>query len=193
MASSIIGIMGLKRSGKDTFADRLVSHHGFTRLALADPMREFALALDPLIATDWQDHYLVRLSFIVDTIGWERAKGIGEVRRTLQRLGTEAGRGILGEDLWVHKTLALAAAMSGPVVVTDVRFDNERAAIDAHGVVVRVTRPGLTADTWHSSERLATDFSVPAYAEIVNEGTVDDLHTLADFLAEDLREWLLTD
>ena len=78
----LIGTTGRKQAGKDSFAARLVEAHGFTRVTFADPMREFALALDPLV----DGHY--RLSEIVRSLGWDVAKeSIPEVRRTLQRLG----------------------------------------------------------------------------------------------------------
>ncbi len=47
MASHLIGISGRKRSGKDTLASRLISEHGFTRVAFADPLKATMPALGP--------------------------------------------------------------------------------------------------------------------------------------------------
>ena len=39
---TIIGLIGKKRAGKDTFADYLVEKYGFIKLAFADPIKEVA-------------------------------------------------------------------------------------------------------------------------------------------------------
>ena len=40
MKPLLIGIAGVARSGKDTAAQHLVSHHGFQAYAFADPLRD---------------------------------------------------------------------------------------------------------------------------------------------------------
>ena len=52
MATAILGLVGRKQSGKDTFAQRLVEEHGYTRLAFADPLKAVALAANPIVHTD---------------------------------------------------------------------------------------------------------------------------------------------
>jgi hypothetical protein len=187
--SPLIGIIGLKRSGKDTYASRLVSHHGYTRLALADPMREFALALDPIVAVydageEWGGVLTERLSEVVAREGWEQAKTRDEVRRTLQRLGTEAGRGVLGENVWINVTDKIQYEVPGPVVITDIRFPNEYEWITRRGgYLVRVVRAGTFAGD-HSSETMAGDLTgFPADMTVLNETTVADLHEHADIVA----------
>lgn len=175
----LIGITGRKQAGKDSFAARLVEAHGFTRVAFADPMRDFALALDPLV----DGHY--RLSEIVKSLGWDVAKeSIPEVRRTLQRLGTEAGREVLGDHVWINAALDTIDAIPGPVVVTDVRFPNEADAIlAAGGSVIRIVRPRRDVSDTHPSETAMDDY--PVALEIVNDGTLDQLNTAADMVARD--------
>lgn len=169
----LIGVSGRKRSGKDSFAERLTTAHGFTRVAFADPMRELALALDPLISEGW------RLSELVDAFGWEGAKENPEVRRTLQRLGTEGGRKVLGENIWVDTAMTTAHAIGGPVVFTDVRFPNEAQAVKrAGGVVVRIERQGLPAGDLHSSETAMDDWLFDFIVH--NDDTLDALHSEAD-------------
>ena len=191
----VVGLIGHARSGKDTFASFLIAEAGYQRFAFADPMKSAALALDPIvrIETDETGHLSLfpqtspihrRLSSVVGDIGWERAKEIREVRRTLQRLGTEMGRDVLGEDVWVRTTLDKAlpvATREHPVVITDVRFPNEAEAISAAGgVLVRIVRPGsgaVGATALHSSETALdgwhTDFTV------LNDSTLRDLSTQA--------------
>jgi hypothetical protein len=47
----LVGLVGYARSGKDTFAAAL----GYRRLAFADPLKELALAVNPLAAGSHAD------------------------------------------------------------------------------------------------------------------------------------------
>lgn len=163
---------GRKRAGKDTFASRLIVAHRFVRVAFADPLRDFALALDPLIDTR-------RLSEVIEELGWEDAKAIPEVRRTLQRIGTEAGRKVLGESVWVNLAMRKASAAGENVVITDCRYPNEAEAIRAAGgIIVRVDRPGTDLTDAHPSEVAMDDW--PFDARVINNGTIQGLHDCAD-------------
>ena len=116
-----VGLTGLARSGKDTAAAYLVEHHGFTRFAFADVMKDAVYALDPLVeVSDPADpdglRMHARLAQLVDTCGWDGAKEYPDVRRLLQRFGTEMGRGLFGEDFWVDlmaNRVAKACRISG--------------------------------------------------------------------------------
>ena len=184
----LVGLIGRARSGKDTAAAALVEERGFTRLAFADPLREIALALDPFVGSpalpgDLAPFRGVRLSTAIDALGWERAKDtIPEVRRLLQRLGTEGGRAVLGENVWVDAAFAKVTATDGPVVFTDVRFPNEADAIrEAGGLLLRVVRPGVAPVAAHASETALDGYEVDA--DVWNDGTVADLHaTILDIV-----------
>lgn len=99
-----------------------------------------------------------------------------EIRRLQQVLGTEAGRQVFGEDLWIRLMLAHAERVAGPVCVTDVRFDNEAEAIHAAGgLVIGIDRPGLGANTdAHASEAGVSAHLVDRV--IVNDGGLADLY-----------------
>lgn len=189
----LIGLTGRKRSGKDTVAAILADLAGYQRVSFADPVRRAALALDPIVDAYDADNscgapdccggpwpYIVtrRLSEVVEEYGWERAKDdFPEVRRTLQRLGTDAVRA-LDDGFWVRMGMARAAqlrAAGSPAVITDVRFPNEAAAVaEAGGIIVRVSRPGTaTSGDLHPSE-IAMD-NYPADSVLLNDGTLDDL------------------
>jgi hypothetical protein len=166
----ILGLAGLARSGKDAAAGHLVAHHGYRRLAFADAIRDACYLLDPMVHVHGR---YMRLGHLVDVVGWDRAKAEPDVRRLLQRMGTEVGRELWGEDVWVDRALAGVAA-GDRVVVTDVRFPNEAAAVRAlGGLVVRINREGagLGAGAAHASEALA----FPADHVVANDGTLDDL------------------
>jgi len=188
MPSVIVGLCGRKRSGKDTLAEELVERYGYTRVAFADPLREMLLALDPVVE---QGDYTrtLRVSDMVATRGWEDAKAHPEVRRLLQRLGTEAGRVTLGENVWIDAARRKIDAIEGPVVVTDVRFPNEADAIkDWGGYLARVVRPGYeSSDDTHVSESAMDDYLT--YADVQNDGTVTELKAKAERIDGWVRSW----
>jgi hypothetical protein len=135
MASQILGLTGYARHGKDTAAAVLVNEYGFTRVSFADGVRSMALAIDPFITAG------IRLSSIVRVGGWEQAKAVPEVRRLLQKIGTEGVRDHIGYDSWVKAGKVKINAIDGPVVITDVRFLNEaQAVLDWGGYMIRLVR-----------------------------------------------------
>ena len=44
-----VALMGRAGAGKDTVASILTEHRGYARVAFADPLKEMALAVDPII------------------------------------------------------------------------------------------------------------------------------------------------
>lgn len=200
---SIIGVTGVAGSGKDAIAHILVSEHGWTRIALADPMKR-AVA-DWFGFTDDQLHGPSARRNEVDE-RW----GITP-RHTLQQLGTEYGRA-MHEDLWVRyavdcakrvlddeRGLTVYEARRGVlrvpverercpgVVIPDVRFENEAAAIRATGGRVwRVVRSGaglagLAAQHVSETEQSA----IEADYNIINDGSLEDLsRAVLDALTE---------
>lgn len=171
----LIGLTGYARTGKDTVGGFLVSQHGFQRVSFADKLREVALAADPYVklSTDPEDDYYARLTRVVDAYGWEGAKAHDDVRRLLQRLGTDAGRNILGENVWVDAALQ-GLDPDGFYVFTDVRFPNEADAIrDKGGVIWRISRPGYEPINGHASETAMDSYNVDI--SIVNDRSMEDL------------------
>lgn len=184
MTPPLVGLIGRKRSGKDTFAERLIAEHGFARVAFADPLKAAALALDPIIvgAEECAGIPDERLSQVVAEEGWERAKEWPEVRRILQALGV-AVRDHVDRDAWLNAAADTirylrAGPEATPVVVTDVRFPNEAAWIaSAGGLLVRITRQGLDTSDAHVSETALDDYPVPY--TVTNDSTIADLHLAA--------------
>jgi hypothetical protein len=168
----IIGLSGYARSGKDTVAE-ILGQHGFERRAFADTLRNMLYALNPYIGP-------FRTQEVVDSMGWEAAKvHYPELRVLLQRLGTEAGRDILGDNIWVDTTLSKLGV--GDFVLTDCRFQNEANAVKAAGGQVwRVVRPGCGPVNGHISEIAMDDYPHDAY--IHNDGDLTDLVVLVNSL-----------
>lgn len=151
-----IGFMGYARSGKDTAGDHLVQAHGYRRVSFADPVRESLFALDPIVGDVPSDAGL-RLATVVAMHGWEEAKDCyPEVRALLQRHGTDAMRGVMGDDVWVNlaaRKVVDARRAGKAVVVTDCRFPNEVKALREWGFrLVWVDRPDVEPVNGHVSE-----------------------------------------
>lgn len=180
-----IALLGKARSGKDSAAAHLVREHSYTRLAFADPLKEMALSVDPLIPMNHLESHS-RLSDCVAAVGWEDAKDKWpEVRRLLQHMGQTVRE--IDEDFWLRELLrkvAGAAKLNMPVVVTDVRYRNEAESLRRAGFrLVRITRPGGTAMTMgemraalHDSETELDSFA--ADAVIVNGAGLDTLQAM---------------
>lgn len=168
----IIGLSGYAQSGKDTVAKALVGKHGFIRVAFADALRGFVYKSNPMV-----DSILGEPKFVqeyVDTLGWEKAKQNPQIRRILQTTGL-AAREQFGPDFWVNQALKNVES-TDKVVVTDVRFLNEAAAIksfSSDAQMWRVERDGVTAVNGHVSESQLDNYEFDR--RIYNNGTVEEL------------------
>ena len=171
----IIGLSGYARSGKDEAAKVLVEEFGFTRVAFADKWREVLYQLNPIIEVDAHSdgeggirRVHSYLQDLINAYGWDGYKETRfgpEIRRLLQRLGTEAGRQTLWDSIWID------AALTGhdddaKLVLTDCRFPNEYEAIKSRGGSVwRITRKGVGPANEHPSE---TSLDGYAFDAIIN-------------------------
>lgn len=161
----IIGLNGLKRSGKDTIGSYLVREHGYTRLSFAAPLYEAVYRLNPIVGVQYTEDEkrrsqleYVHVQTLVDVYGWETLKEHvaykDEIRRLLEHMGTEVGRELFGQDFWVE----LAEAQMLPdkrYVFTDARFLNEFETVSRYkpdAYLLKVIRPGLTPNG-HASDR----------------------------------------
>lgn len=185
-----VALMGRAGAGKDAAAARLVRHYQFTRVAFADPLRDAALDLDPIIGSEPTGYgpLPLRLSDAVRRHGWDRAKRAPEVRRTLQRLG-ESIRAH-DPDHWIRLALAkvdVADRWGLPVVITDVRHPNEASALTRRGfLLVRVVRPGHQGPAGEDQRQHVSETALDDYladTELINSGTLAELHQGADRLA----------
>lgn len=174
----IIGVSGYAQSGKDTVANYLVSHYGYTKISFADPIREALYTLNPKI--DIADMRGVRLASAVDGLGWENVKADSpDARELLQRFGTEVGRNMFGQDFWVNQAM-LKAQEHENVVFADVRFPNEvEAILKASGDVWRVHKTDVQAVNRHVSETALDGYKFNR--EIHNIGSFEDLYAIVNY------------
>lgn len=213
----IIGLSGYARSGKDEAAKVLVNEFGYRRVAFADKLREFLYAQDPIIGTTGSEIILpnretfevatpenienwlefpcawgvhIRVSDVIRRVSWEGYKETQyyfEIRNQLQRLGTEAGRETLWDNIWVDAALT-GVSTSDNIVVTDVRYRNEADAIKKRGgLVVRVNRSGNgpATDAFGNVHKSETALDNYKFDYTVNNDfkVIDDWH-------QHIRWWL---
>ncbi|MCC2278923.1 hypothetical protein LKL35_26355 [Streptomyces sp. ET3-23] len=181
----LIGLSGAAGAGKDEVGRALVEL-GWSRKAFADAVKDMLYAINPVMVDPESEAGTTTVAWEVDRHGWDYVKReFPEVRGYLQRLGTEAGRSVLGSDVWVNALFQDEADWDAPVVITDVRFPNEAQAIkDRGGLVVHVRRPQqiLIHGADHVSENALRDWDFDVI--LLNTGTIEDLHKSAKCLLQ---------
>ena len=124
----LFGIHGKAGSGKDTVAKHLTDNYGFLRNAFADPLKRAAQQMFYLTqAETWEDS----LKEVVIPY-WGMSP-----RELFQKLGTEGGRNVFGEDVWLKRWLYHYRQFKDNThyVVPDVRFENEATHVRSLGGV----------------------------------------------------------
>ena len=135
-----VALIGPKGAGKSTLAAFLAQEHGYHRLSFADPLR--ALAAWAYGPVDKEQLYTVRHGDQEEVMSG---------RTLLQRLGTEAIRAF-DEEFWLRCAARTLDENSGPWVIDDCRFPNERRLLAERGfLLVRLDGRGDMADA-HASE-----------------------------------------
>jgi len=170
----VVGLVGYPGSGKDRLAQELCERHAFTRIAFGDAIKDMMLMLD--------DRYLGSRELLEQ----HKQQGVEDPLRTrvrLQALGEFARR--VSPRFWIEAAAA-KVPLSGPVVFTDIRYENEmnwvRDDPDLPGArpdatIIGIERPGFTAVNGHISERNTGDLMLDADAVVVNDGTVEQMVT----------------
>lgn len=173
----IIGIMGKKRSGKDTLAEMLVEDWDFEQFSFAEPMREFARDV-----FGWDDDWINNHKEEVDPY-W----GIS-YRQFMQNIGTEyfqydlgkafpKFKALTGRSIWVKRFIQHTIKHPETnFVISDVRFQHEADEIKkANGILLRVNRTNLEVDKkdLHASEieadSIEADYGITNRGENINE------------------------
>jgi hypothetical protein len=177
---TVIGLTGFAGAGKDEAANALINERGFVKVSFAEPMRTAMAALNPYVGTRFHADgvtELMRYREVAFKYGYDDAKRrFPEIRELMQKLGTEVGRGLFGENFWVGQAKRLIDSLPDgvQVVITDVRFPNELEMLRSYyGLMVRVERPGVEAVNGHVSEQV-----LPHDVVLTNRGTVEDLHRM---------------
>lgn len=173
----VIGFSGYARCGKDEAAAVLEKEFGYTRVSFADKLREMLYALNPMVNSYGYNSVPRRVQDVIEQYGWsgyKETKYAHEIRALLQRLGTQAGRQILGDDIWVEAAFS-DLDPGGKYVFADCRFPNEAMGVLARGGdVIRINRKDVGPVNYHESE---TSLDTWGFDLIVsNDGTLDEFH-----------------
>lgn len=165
---TIIAFTGLAGSGKSTAALHLEKNHGFARVRFAGPLKAMLAALGCTHEEIDGSHK----EFPCNLLGGKTP------RHAMQTLGTEWGRELIANDLWIRAWKAAVDRLPAgvPVVVDDCRFPNEAEVVKAAGgLIIHVNRPGAGAGAaGHISEQhvLRSDY------------TIDNVFAIEEFTAQ---------
>lgn len=180
----LMGIGGLKQHGKDEFARNLGEN--WVVIGMADPLYN-QLIIKNCHVDIGSDGKLRRVTDVLADCGneWVEAKKNPEIRRMLQVEGTEGGRNVFGENVWVDVMINQVKKHMKDgknVAVTGIRFPNEAQTIrDNGGTLVWVERPEFVGDadinSGHASENSVSseDFDFV----VLNDSTLDALRDKA--------------
>ena len=154
----IIGLVGFIGSGKGTVGD-ILETQGFFKDSFAKPLKDACSIMfgwpremlegDTEVSRKWREE--------PDSFWSEKFGYTFTPRLALQLMGTEAGRNVFHQDVWVISLLNRAKGKD--VVVTDVRFKNEINYIQQNGGVIVRVRRGEEPDWYKLAEDAAAGFS----------------------------------
>lgn len=170
---SLIGLTGVKESGKDAVA-AFLSMLGYRRYAFADEVRYEVLehlrkrdrcgevVLPPYMSIPEQSVYAAYKYCPPEEVFAKPTSLLA--RKVLQHWGTEYRRA-QNPDYWVDKLVTRAQNETRPIVITDVSFGNEAEFISKwDGVLWRVKRSTSDPNDTHVSElnraSLAVDHTI---------------------------------
>ena len=140
----IVGFGHKARVGKDSAADYLVRAYGYTKKSFAYPLKE-GIGKGVFGLTDEQ---MDTGKEVIDPY-WNMTP-----RQILQLAGTEGGRNIFGDTLWIKALYRdISQDLTKNYVITDVRYRNEAEAIQSWGgKVIRIDRDIIGTTAKHISE-----------------------------------------
>ena len=137
----LIGLVGLIGSGKDTVAERLITHHGYKRDSFAKSLKDAVSSMfnwdremlegNTSQSRKWREQ--------PDKFWSEKMGKEVTPRWVLQYFGTEVMRQGMYDAIWIDSVIGRYKGEN--TVISDTRFINEIKTIKAHGgIVVLVKR-----------------------------------------------------
>lgn len=184
----ILGLVGQKRVGKDTFADYLVENYGFVKLAFADPIKQitsivFNLDYNKLESMDKEaimPEYGVSLRKFYQIFGTELMRN--DLYNRLPELAYKVPKNYIWINNLFKKIDKYREKGYNKFIISDVRFMDELNAVsDIGGKLIKIVRPDLNTNNVdnHSSETTVNQMnSNNIDCEIKNEGNLEDYQSL---------------
>jgi len=142
----LIGLVGKKTCGKDTFANFLVKDYFFHKYAFANPLKDvckslFLLSDDQMSNQDEKEKQDTR---------WKLSP-----RQMFQLIGTDIVRNQIDQEFWIKHFKLWYESNSKSyehIIVTDCRFQNEIDAVkEFGGIIIKIVRDDTFVDS-HISE-----------------------------------------
>ena len=185
--NKLIGILGKKKSGKDTTGNYLIENYKFKRYAFADPIKKITEIL---------------FDFSEEQLNGDKRKDAVDFRwyitprEAFQKIGTEFGQDIIyslfprlkkrlgNEIIWVKLFKQWYEKNNkSNIVITDVRFPHEIEAIKSlGGIIVKIERDNVPLDK-HISEQYIDNISEKdIYSKLDNNYKKEDLYSQIDTL-----------
>jgi hypothetical protein len=171
----LIALTGVARSGKSTIAKELAKY-GYTRSKFSQTLKNMLLQI-PGVTEEMTEGKLKELP--------QSILGDRTPRDVMQTLGTEWGRDLVSNKIWLDAWQRSVAHLKY-VVVEDLRFPNEADLVKSlGGEIWSVTREGYTPDG-HSSE---TEMS-KIYPDVIikNDSNKESLHAMLKGIVQDTPE-----
>jgi dephospho-CoA kinase len=145
----IVGLIGKKGHGKDTFADYLVKEYGFVKLSFAEPLKRVCKEL--FLLTDRQLYDCHEKEKVDER--WGKSP-----RQLMQIIGTDILRKYYDEDIWVNLLLKnMEQNLNKNIVICDIRHPNELDAVMSFQKsqdvkIYRIERDNYTISDSHITE-----------------------------------------
>lgn len=178
----IIGLSGLKSSGKSTVAKYLCEKHNFIEFSFAAPIKQGLMEM--LDLTSDQVH--------VDKETPDTFWGVTP-RKLMQVIGTDLMRNHLPtyipemKNVWIR--LMEKKVLAHPhqnIVISDCRFLDEACFVrNQKGVVIRISRPFLIATDMHESEQLGFEVDY----DLLNSKSIPDLEESVDRILRQIQTY----
>jgi hypothetical protein len=156
------------RTGKDTFADRIITLYGGYKLSPAEPLYDIATSIQQQLK-----------------------KPVTKDPKLLQLLG-EGMRNIYGDNVWVDTLVQRIKMRDSPekpnILVVGMRYPNEMEVLKALGfITVKITRQDrvIDRDPSHISEIALKNANFDHCIE--NNGTIEEFFTKIDSVLEKIQ------
>ena len=183
----IIGIHGPLNGGKDTIANYIIAkyNHSFQRYAFAKPIKDACMILFGFTHQQMEDRVLKET---IDPF-WGFSP-----RKATQLLGTEYGRMMLRDDVWIRRTEMEVEENDKnhiTTIITDVRFQNEADWVRSqeNSMLIYINVPGLIRDEKYKHSSEAGIDLLDSDVVIINDKSlgINNLYNQVDLIFKDME------